>query len=212
MKSILRLFFLMVLFVIGSVEMAQSTLFVRCRDTAGNQLIYDSDLNITWYDFSSDDNYWMAQLGWAENIVVATADGTIYDDWRLPATVDGLWDDGYGGANITSSEMGHLYYTELQNIAYGGLQNTSPFEHLTSNWYWSGTEYANDPGDAWSFYFVSGWQAYGHADHGGARAFALAVRDGDVMAAPVPEPTSILLFGSGLVGFAGYIRKKFKQN
>jgi hypothetical protein len=34
----------------------------------------------------------------------------------------------------------------------------------------------------------------------------LAVRDGDV--APVPEPTSILLFGVGILGLARFGRKK----
>jgi len=30
---------------------AEATLFLRGTDTLGNQLIYDSDRNITWYDY-----------------------------------------------------------------------------------------------------------------------------------------------------------------
>jgi hypothetical protein len=39
--------------------------------------------------------------------------------------------------------------------------------------------------------------------------YAWAVRDGDV--APVPEPTTMLLLGTGLVGLAGFSRKKIRK-
>ena len=39
---------------------------------------------------------------------------------------------------------------------------------------------------------------------------SLAITGGDGMA-PVPEPATMLLFGSGLVGLAGYGRKKIKK-
>jgi len=35
-----------------------------------------------------------------------------------------------------------------------------------------------------------------------------AVRDGDVGTAPVPDPSTILLLGSGLVGLIGYGMRK----
>ena len=218
------------LMVFGMVTMAQATLFVRGRDTAGNQLIYDNDLNITWYDYTNipsmppwNDNTnvpttWQDQLNWATNLSV-TLNGVIYDDWRLPNTIGGPLTFGYDGTtttgyNITSSEFGHLYYTELGNpnwYGYGwhyGLQKTGDFEHLRINWYWSGTEAGAD--GAYYFYFGDGFQVVDpKSDPNG---HAIAVFDGDVAGTPVPEPTSILLFGSGLVGFAGYFRKKFKQN
>lgn len=39
---------LVVLFLINT---ANAELFVRGTDSLGYQLIYDSDLNITWYDY-----------------------------------------------------------------------------------------------------------------------------------------------------------------
>ena len=41
---------IMVGIIFGLSVQADATLFLRGTDTLGNQLIYDSDLNITWYD------------------------------------------------------------------------------------------------------------------------------------------------------------------
>lgn len=46
---------------------------------------------------------------------------------------------------------------------------------------------------------------------GNARIYYAYTYD-DTPAPPVPEPISMLLFGTGIVGIGGYIRKKLKQN
>ena len=95
----------------------------RGTDSLGNRLIYDSDLNITWYDYSKSWDTWQNQVNWASGLSVTFGSNT-YTDWRLPSTVDGTY-AGCGcngtttaGYNITSSEMGHLFYTELGNTGY----------------------------------------------------------------------------------------------
>lgn len=107
---------LAVLFLASSTH---AELFNRGTDSLGNQLIYDSDLDITWYDYTTSSNTWQNQMNWAATLTVDFG-GTIFDDWRLPTTVDGppVW--GYDGTtttgyNITNSEMGYLFYTELNN-------------------------------------------------------------------------------------------------
>ena len=173
MKRILFLLMaVIVVFGLGTTANAY-TLEVRGTDTLGNRLIYDPDLNITWYDFSKAPAIWANQVAWADTLSV-TFGSTIYDDWRLPSTVDGPAVFGFDGTttagyNITNSEMGHLFYTELGNLGYydingtnpqpgWGLNNTGDFQDLFSSVYWSGTEYATLTNGAWSFGFSIGSQ------------------------------------------------------
>ena len=140
---------------------------------ADYNLIWDDDNNgnsVIWFDYThaqerwSDQNVWAVGLDgqltiiWKPGINVTWTDAT----WRLPVTVGGEFVYGCdgmtnGGYNITSSEMGHLYYTELGNPGFRdgasceynpdyGLHNTGDFQNLVAAaWYWSSTEYAPPP-------------------------------------------------------------------
>lgn len=198
-------FLLAIAMVLGISMQADASLELRGTDSLNNRLIYDTDLNVTWYDFTKSGANWSTQMTWASALSVSGGDLVgVYDDWRLPTTTQPdpscseQYDLGGGfpiqgnGYNCTGSEMGHLYYTELGNTAGGGLTNTDDFQHLLSNYYWSGTEYSAYTDGAWGFSTGAGHQrTFNKVDSD----YAVAVRPGDV--AVVPEPVSMVLFGVG---------------
>ena len=138
--------------------------------------IYDTDTQLSWLKDAGAGGVknWTEAKAWAEGLNVNGLTG-----WRLPTTTQpdascsdqynpgsGLPLQGYG-FNCTGSEMGHLYYA-LGNAAGGPLTNTGPFTNLQADIYWSGTEWANNPGEAWDFVFSNGYtynsltKSYGH--------------------------------------------------
>ena len=217
----------LILLVMVSVSInAYADLYNRGTDSLGNRLIYDSDLDLTWYDYTNGVDSWQNQLNWASSLDIYF-DGIHYTDWRLPSTVDGPYVLGYDGTttvgyNITNSEMGHLFYMELENVAAfdtsgnltgcgeGGpscLSNTGDFQNLSAAGHWSGTDYSAPDltNAAWVFGFYNGAQVTRNKSFAYS---ALAVRAGDV--AVVPEPISSILFFAGGSLLAGqcYIKRK----
>lgn len=195
-------------------------------------LIWDDDNNgnsVVWldYTYTQSENI----LSWVESLDSAltynidpayTVDwGT--NSWRLPETVDGEYNfhwDGTttGGYNITNSEMGHLFYGELGNIGYfgidgtlfptdWGLNNTGDFENLTASLYWS-TQYLNYLGAIWGFDMNLGCQSWFTKSNYGC---GLAVRMGQISVIqtgePVPVPGAFRLFGIGLITLSALQRK-----
>jgi len=168
-------------------------------------MVYDTVQNITWLQNWNTNGLmnWSTADAWANNLVYGG-----FDDWRLPTTNTTVssncaanFDPGggfplqYFGFNCTGSEMGHMFYNEFGAIAGNSIltgsnaANLALFSNVLSLGYWSGTEYAPDPGLAWVFGTDSGFQGVGGKTNG---LYAVAVRPGDV-AASVPEPQTLAL-------------------
>lgn len=227
--------------LLGMTGIAQATLVTIGTATysgSEHKLIWDNDNNgnsVVWLDYINTGN-WSSQTSWAaglESNLIYNIDAQYsiaWDDsaWRLPSTAAGLAQYGCDGTttagyNITSSEMGHLYYEELGNEGYYdtagrsiaglSLNNTGKFDNLLEYRYWSSTEYPEYTwsygGYAWEFNMLTGGQIYVYKRNSG---YGLALRSGQVStASPVPEPASMLLFSLGLMGLAGIKRRKKRR-
>lgn len=184
------------------------------------------------FDASTGTMNWWGANAWVNYLNSISYAGET--DWRLPivgpvngtslnstVSFDGTTDRGFNTAAIngTASELAHLFYHELGNLAQfntaGGSQsgfgvtNSGPFVNLENSGYWSGTESSSGPDFAWIFATAHGGQGSGPMSSQGGNFpyFGWAVSPGQV--APVPVPAAVYLFGSGLIGLVGLARRKF---
>jgi hypothetical protein len=150
----------------------------------GGGLIYDTDRNITWYDYSYMGPFeagatWDQAVSWASSLTVGGVSG-----WRLPMS------DFCEYENCSGSEMGHLYYIELGLTYETSISPTNqlPFSALQTweNGYWSGTEYPGYPVSTLAMYFDLNNGIQGANDKSGdpwgVGKYALAVHSGNIAA------------------------------
>jgi hypothetical protein len=157
---------------------------------------------------------------WSEN----------YHDYLIVSFPEQSWDDarsdiaaGYDLATITSADEQAFIESLLEDIIgeywLGGYQYPLDTKDASANWTWV-------TGESWSY---TNWFEGEPNDNGGpGREQHLAMWDTDnwqwndqawlpnitgyiaESTAPVPEPTTMLLLSSGLIGLAGF-RRKFKR-
>jgi len=145
----------------------------------GAGLIYDTDLDITWYVPNVEEMTWSEAVSWVAQLRVSNENASNITGWRLPSVLN---EDGSGPCNdydCIGSEFGHLCFTELGNASGGPLVNKGPFDNLKSAVYWSALKWASYAGNAWAFSFSTGLQ--GFADKNlRANFYPVAVHDGNV--------------------------------
>jgi hypothetical protein len=144
----------------------------------GNETVKDDFTNLIWLQNWNVNGTadWGTQVAWADNLDFAGN-----TDWRLPEI----------------DEYGALF------AAYGNLTQVAEFTNVQSGVYWSGTEFALLPANAWGFDPVLSTQAVVAKSN---LWFAVAVRSGDVTAA-VPEPGTLGLLLAAL-GAGAMVRRR----
>ncbi len=218
---------LVMLFVLAMSVSAQAALTTIGTAQFGGssteyKLIWDDDNNgnsLVWLDYSHTGASWTSQNTWAagldDALTIHLYSGYSVDwdgSWRLPNAA-GPGETPTVGYNMTTSEMGHLYYTELGNVGQPepgwGLNNTGDFDNLsgyqTTSAYWTSTAHETIKNYGWYFLMYDGYLSY---NPNSRYYYGLAVRTGDVLTSSVPLPGAIWLLGSGLVGLVGFSRRK----
>jgi hypothetical protein len=91
-----------------------------------------------------------------------------------------------------------------------GLTNTGPFGSSMQDFvYWSGTEYAPGPSNAWYFRPDFGVQS---SVNKGLQYYGWAVRPGQVAAAPIPGTALLMALGFGAMAVSRRARRRLLAN
>ncbi len=136
MKKNILFFLISIILIVGMGITSKADLILKGEDNLGYNLVYDTDLNITWYDFSHFAPAYHDAVIWADQLSVKV--GSIeFTDWRLPSFIEG--EDSSSGS-LHSIEIEHLYLIELVNneVMFPWIfrDKWRYFDNLAGGYYW----------------------------------------------------------------------------
>jgi PEP-CTERM motif len=173
-------------------RLANGTPSATCTASGANKCTYffDTTLNITILNnWNIGSGSWSASAAPGSAQALAASAGLTASGlagWVLPT--------GDGGAAAGALNQYKSIWTGVGS-SFAGL--SGQFDGVQTGNYWSGTVFAPNPSNAWSFNTISGNQ---NLDNQGFPLFAVAVRPGDVAAAiPEPQTYALMLMGVGVV-------------
>ena len=194
----------MIASIVSSIVLIFSSSVLADLIDRGNGLIYDTDRDITWMQYTNtavDTGYCIADLptctnnhgmmtneqakqfvAWFNNVYSWPA---AQNNWRLPitpttpdTTCSADFNEGYG---CTHSEFGHLYYLELGNsLGEGGLTNRGDFRDIEIDFnYWTAWDFTSPgaPPESITFKFRTGLQTRSENTES---HYVWLVHDGDI--------------------------------
>ena len=223
MKILKALLYATVL-VVGARGLSHAALFDR-----GGGLIFDSSLNITWLqnsNLAATEGFGVPEIDVSGRMKWSTANSWIFEmnkanylgfsDWRL-ASMDVNSDnsifncDGASEEECRDNELAYMYYQNMGGQSGDDLTGDQTIGAITlygiQRHQWSST--VHDANKAWFFDYFEGDTNYTFKE--GNLLSAWAVRPGDSILNPTPEPSTVILLGCGLIGLAGWGRKRFKK-
>lgn len=212
----------------ATAGVANAELKDRGPDNYGNHLIYDTELNVTWYQPYNVQLNWYDAHTYADTLSVIY-DGRVIDDWRLARARDtntGVleeacyvgWGEGVPGYENCHGELAHLYlilggisdpYGRGTNPRAAGDDNPFNTWPACDNCWGAGYYWLDEPYRDGAHAYLIRWNNDIHGTTGAMGPifrwqtdykFTWAVRDGDVL---LNQPPSVTLgMHSGAEGAA----------